>query len=113
MKSIINPQKTLLAALISVSPLFIWSTPSSAATRSFTVDHEYSSCGSTQRTMSEAASAARRKIRRLRRRGYKVTLKNFRIISNSTRTSIKGNRYSTTKTCTTSLVVRVTVDMKR
>jgi hypothetical protein len=112
MKNIINPQKTLLAALIS-SPLLLWSTPSSAAIRSFTVDHEFDSCGSAQTTMSEAASAARKKIRQLRRRGYQVTFKNFKIISNSTRTSIKGNGYSTTKTCTTSLVVRVTVDMQR
>lgn len=117
MKNIINPQKTLLAALLSVSPLFIWTTPSSAAMRSYTAFHEYESCGSVQRTMSEARLAARKKVRQLRARRryrrYRVTLKNFKIISHSTQRRIKGNGYSRTETCSTSLMIRVFVDIKR
>ncbi|BAY81615.1 hypothetical protein NIES267_10920 [Calothrix parasitica NIES-267] len=113
MKNIINPQKALLAALISTSPLLLLSTPSSAAIRNYTAYRSFDSCGSVQRTKSEARSAARKKVRQLNKRGYRATLKNFNIVSNSVSRRIVGNSSSTTQTCTTSIVVRVVVDVQR
>lgn len=113
MKNITNPQKALLAALISASPLLLLSNPSSAAIRNYTVDHQYNTCGSAQKTQSEAGSAAREKVRQLNKRGYKATLKDFKIISKRVNRRVIANSSSTTETCTTSLVVRVAIDVKR
>lgn len=118
MKNIINPQKTLLAAFISVSPLFLWSDPSSAATKTYTVGHGYGGvhrCGFAQENMSEARLAARKKVRQLiADTGFTVTLKNFKILSQNTRRWQEKDRLGFPKgrKCKTHLEVRVVVDIK-
>ncbi|MDJ0736515.1 MAG: hypothetical protein QNJ47_21035 [Nostocaceae cyanobacterium] len=118
MQNIINPQNTILATLMSISSLFLWSNPSLAAIRSYTVGHDYGGvhrCGSAQENISEARQAAVKKVRELiADTGFRVTLKNFRILSHNTRRWVEKDRFGFVKgrKCKTHLEVRVVVDMQ-
>lgn len=118
MNNIINSKKTILATFASFSSLFLWINPSLAAIRTYTVGHDYSGvhrCGSAQENISEARQAAVKKVRELiADTGFRVTLKNFKILSHDTRRWEEKDRFGFPKgrKCKTHLEVRVVVDMQ-
>ena len=118
MKNIINPRKTILAAFMSVSSLLVFSNPSLAAIRSYKVGHGYGGvhrCGHAQENMSEARIAAQKKVRQLiADTGFRVVLKDFKILSHKTRRWKEKDRFGFVKgrKCKTHLEVNVVVDMQ-
>jgi hypothetical protein len=114
MKNIINPQKTILAAFMSVSSLLAFSNPSLAGIRSYKIGHSYGGvhrCGSAQENMSEARAAADRKVKQLiTDTGFRVSLKEFKILSHNTRRWKEGT-FRNKRKCRTHLEVNVVVDI--
>lgn len=115
MKNIINPQRTILAAFISASSLFAFANPSLAGIRSYKIGHSYSGvhrCGHPQENMAEARLAADRKVRQLiADTGFRVSLKDFKILSHDTRRWKEG-RFRNKRKCRTHLEVNVVVDIQ-
>jgi hypothetical protein len=115
MKSIINPQKAILAAFISASSLVTFANPSLAAIRTYGVGHDYGGvhrCGHAQENKKEARIAAERKVRQLiADTGFRVVLKDFKILSQNTRRWKEGT-FKNKRKCLTHLEVKVIVDMQ-
>ncbi|MBV6628192.1 MAG: hypothetical protein KI793_35620 [Rivularia sp. (in: Bacteria)] len=118
MKNIINPQKTILATFISVSSLLAFANPSLAVIRSYRVGHDYGGvhrCGHAQENLAEARKAAERKVRNLiADTGFRVVLKDFKVLSQNTRRWKEKDRFGFVKgrKCKTHLEVNVVVDMQ-
>lgn len=115
MKNIINPRKTILAAFISASSLVTFANPSLAAIRSYKIGHDYGGvhrCGHAQENIAEARQVAQRKVRQLiADTGFRVVLKDFKILSQNTRRWKEGT-FKNKRKCKTHLEVKVIVDMQ-